>query len=248
MNLAPFFASLRRMGTHHIEAPDGAFAELVLLPGDPLRARAIAERFFDDCRQVSGIRNMLAFTGAYRHRPVSVMGSGMGIPSLSIYVTELVRDYGVKRIVRVGTCGTVAADIAVGDLLLGIGAGTDSSVNRIRFGGYDLAATADFEMLERVHREARAREIPVRVGNIFSTDLFYAADPELTGLLEKFGFAGIEMEAAGLYGLALELKFKALTVATVSDHLIRGEALPAKARQQAPDQAVELVLDALLAD
>ncbi len=234
------------MGTHHIEADPGAFAELVLLPGDPLRAKAIAERFFTDCREINRIRNMLAFTGTYQGHPVSVMGSGMGIPSMSIYVTELVREYGVERIVRVGTCGTVGRGVAVGDLLLGIGGSTDSNVNHTRFGGYDLSATADFELLNRVHALARERKVPVRVGNIFSTDLFYAADDQLTALLEKFDFAGIEMEAAGLYGLAMEMGFKALTVATVSDHLLTGAALPPEARQQAPDQAVRLVLDALL--
>lgn len=234
------------MGTHHIEAEPGAFAELVLLPGDPLRAQAIAERFFDDCRQVNRVRNMFAFTGTYHGHPVSVMGSGMGIPSMTIYVTELVREYGVERIVRVGTCGTVARNISVGDLLLGIGGSTDSNVNRTRFGGYDLSATADFELLSRVYNLARERGVAVRVGNIFSTDLFYAADEALNALLEKFDFAGIEMEAAGLYGLGLELKFKALTVATVSDHLLTGAALSSEARQRAPSQAVRLVLDALL--
>ena len=178
------------MSTHHIEAPAGAFAELVLLPGDPLRAAAIAERFFTDCEEINRIRNMLAFTGRYQSHPVSVMGSGMGIPSMTIYVTELVREYGVKRIVRVGTCGTVSREIAVGDLLLGIGGSTDSNVNRIRFGGYDLSATADFELLSRVYAAAKDQQIPVRVGNIFSTDIFYAADESLTGLLQKFDFAG----------------------------------------------------------
>ncbi|MFA6985884.1 MAG: purine-nucleoside phosphorylase, partial [Arenimonas sp.] len=164
------------MTTPHIEAEPGAIAETVLLPGDPLRARHIARKFLDGAVEVNALRNMLAYTGYCRGRRVSVMGSGMGIPSCAIYATELARVYGVRRIIRIGTCGGVG-DVAIGDLLLAQAASTDSRFNRLQFGDNDLAACADFELLSSVANTAAAQEIAVRVAHIFSTDCFYGGDP-----------------------------------------------------------------------
>lgn len=235
------------MSTPHIEARKGDFAELVLLPGDPLRAKDIAERFLESPVQVNAVRNMFGYTGTYQGQPVSVMGSGMGIPSLLIYVTELVREFGVKRVVRVGTCGSVSDRLNIGDLFLACGAGTDSNVNRIRFKGYDLGPTASFQLLHRAYAEARRQEIPVQVGNVFSTDLFYSPDASLVKLLNEFNFLGVEMESAGLYGLAMQEGFQALTVLSASDHLLHERpAISPQARARGPEQALRIVLDGLL--
>lgn len=160
------------MATIHMNADPGDFADTVLMPGDPLRAKYIAENFLEDARQVSDVRNMLGFTGAYQGRPVSVMAHGMGIPSASIYCTELIRDYGVRRVIRVGSCGTVHPDVVLRDIVIAMGASTDSGVNRMRFGGYDLAAIASFGLLWRAVREAERKNLRFHVGNVFSADLF----------------------------------------------------------------------------
>jgi len=158
------------MPTPHLETVAGGFAESILLPGDPLRAKFIAENFLDDVEQVNAVRNMLAFTGTYKGCPVSVMGSGMGIPSISIYAKELITDYGVKNLIRVGSCGAVSKDVKVRDVLIGMGACTDSGVNRARFGGYDYAATANYELLEAHVKAARELGTEVKIGNLFSGD------------------------------------------------------------------------------
>ncbi|MCB1561113.1 MAG: purine-nucleoside phosphorylase [Xanthomonadales bacterium] len=233
------------MSTTHIDAGPGDFAETVLLPGDPLRARHIAENLLDRSQQVAGLRNMLGFTGEYRGQRVSVMGSGMGIPSACIYATELLEKFGVRRLVRVGTCGAVRDDIRLGDLILAQGACTDSGVNRQRFGGMDFAAIASWALLSRVAEQAGRQALPVRVGNVFSSDLFYAVDPKLAQRLVQMGILGIDMEAAGLYGVAAACGAEALTVLTVSDHLPRGEALPPAQRATGVDAMIRLVLDAL---
>ena len=162
------------MATPHINAEDGAFAETILLPGDPLRAKYIAETFMDDVKQVTDVRNMFGFTGAYKGKPVSVMGTGMGIPSCSIYATELITEYGVKNLIRVGSCGSVSTEIKLLDVIIGMGASTDSKVNRIRFNGHDFAAIASYDLLRKAVDAAKARGVDARVGNIFSADLFYS--------------------------------------------------------------------------
>ncbi|MGE9267838.1 MAG: DeoD-type purine-nucleoside phosphorylase, partial [Verrucomicrobiales bacterium] len=156
------------MSTPHIGAGEGAFAETVLLPGDPLRAKFIAENFLEQVEEVNGVRNMLGFTGRYKGTPVSVMGSGMGIPSISIYAKELITEYGVRNLVRVGSCGAVSEAVKVRDVLIGMGGCTDSGVNRARFGGYDFAAIADYELVAAHVEAARELGVPVRVGNLFS--------------------------------------------------------------------------------
>ena len=166
------------MPSIHINASPGDFADSVLMPGDPLRAKYIAETFLDGARQVTDVRNMLGFTGEYRNRPVSVMAHGMEIASASIYCTELIRDFGVKRVIRVGSCGTVHPDVKLRNIIIAMGASTDSGVNRMRFGGHDLAPLANFDLLRTAVRAAEAKGLHFHVGNIFSADLFYTPQPE----------------------------------------------------------------------
>ncbi|OLO10399.1 purine-nucleoside phosphorylase [Chromohalobacter japonicus] len=236
------------MSTPHIDAPAGAFAETVLMPGDPLRAQFIAETFLDDVECVNQVRNMLGFTGTYQGQRISVMGSGMGIPSISIYAKELITDYGVKRLVRVGSCGAVRDDVAVNDIVVGMGACTDSGVNRTRFKGHDFAAIADFDLTRHAVDAARARNTPVKVGNLFSADLFYSPDEAMFELMKRHGVLGVEMEAAGLYGVAAEFGARALTVCTVSDHILKGQALDAQTRQTGFHEMMAITLEGLLRD
>ncbi len=231
------------MATPHINAPEGAFADTVLMPGDPLRAKHIADTFLQDVVCVNTVRNMFGYTGTYQGKKVSVLGSGMGIPSMSIYATELVKFYGVKNIIRIGSCGGLPLDVKVRDVVIAMGASTDSNVNRNRLGGnLDFAALADFGLLERAVAAARAKNIDVKVGNLFTSDLFYNPDPTLFDRLEKYGVLGVEMEAAGLYGVAAEFGIKALAIMTVSDHIRTGEALSAELRQTSFNEMVEIAL------
>ncbi len=236
------------MPTPHISAEKGDFAEAVLLPGDPLRAKYIAEKFLDDAVQVNAVRNMLGFTGTYQGDRVSVMGTGMGIPSASIYATELINEYDVKRLIRVGSCGAISADVNIRDVVVGIGACTDSVVNRARYGGWDYAATADFELARAAVDAAEAAGKDVRVGNIHSADLFYNPVASVWDTLEKMGVLAVEMEAAGLYGVAAEHGARALTIATVSDHIRTGEATSSEERQSTFDDMVVIALNALSID
>ncbi|WP_110601183.1 purine-nucleoside phosphorylase [Salinicola lusitanus] len=236
------------MATPHIDAQPGAFADTVLMPGDPLRAQFIAETFLDDVECVNRVRNMLGFTGTYQGRRISVMGSGMGIPSCSIYAKELITEYGVERLVRVGSCGAVRDDVAVNDIVIGMGASTDSSVNRARFGGHDFAAIADFDLVRHAADAARERGTKIKVGNLFSADLFYTPNVEFFQTMKRHGILGVEMEAAGLYGVAAEFGARALTVCTVSDHILAGEALDAQARQTGFSEMMAITLEGLLRD
>ena len=236
------------MSSAHINADPGAFADTVLLPGDPCRARHIATTLLDDAIEVSNVRNMSGFTGAWRGQRLSVMGTGMGIPSLLIYATELARDYGVKRLVRLGTCGAIVPELALGSIVVALGAGTDSRVNRIRFRDYDFPATASWPLLERVTQTARDRGQAVHVGNVFSSDQFYHPDAELRDSLARLGFLAIEMETAGLYGAAAELGVQVLAVLTVSDQLGQSSGMNPAQRETGLDEMTRLVLDALAAD
>ncbi|WP_298441340.1 purine-nucleoside phosphorylase [uncultured Ferrimonas sp.] len=234
------------MATPHINAVDGAFAETVLFPGDPLRAKYIAETFLEDVVQVTDVRNMLGFTGTYKGKKVSVMGSGMGIPSCSIYAKELITEYGVKNLIRVGSCGAISTDVKVRDVIIGMGACTDSGVNRTRFKGYDFAAIADYGLLSNVVKAADAANIDVKVGNIYSADLFYTPDGEMFDVMEKMNVLGVEMEAAGLYGVAAEYGANALCVVTVSDHIRTGEATTAEERQTTFNDMIVMTLESVL--
>jgi purine-nucleoside phosphorylase len=228
-----------------MNADPGDFADTVLMPGDPLRAKYIAESFLQDARLVSDVRNMLGFTGTYRGQPVSVVAHGMGIPSASIYCTELIRDYGVKRVLRVGSCGTVHPEVALRDIVIAMGASTDSGVNRQRFGGYDLAATASFDLLRRAVRVAEGKDLNFHVGNLFSADLFYAADTTQLELMERNNILGVEMETAGIYAIAAELRAEALAICTVSDDIKSGEKLTPDERQTTFDEMIELALETI---
>jgi purine-nucleoside phosphorylase len=230
------------MSTPHINAPAGAFAQTVLMPGDPLRAKHIADTFLTDVECISTVRNMFGFTGLYQGKKVSVMGSGMGVPSMSIYATELVKFYDVKNIIRIGSCGALPLDVKVRDVVIAMGASTDSAVNRNRLQGMDFAALASFNLLEKAVAGARAKNIPVHVGNVFTSDLFYNPNPTLFDTLEKYGILGVEMEAAGLYGVAAEYGINALSIMTVSDHIRTGEALSAELRQTSFNDMVEIAL------
>lgn len=236
------------MPTPHIEAAPGDFAEAVLLPGDPLRAQHIADNFLDDARQVTGVRNMLGFTGTYKSLPVSVMGTGMGIPSASIYLTELVNEYGVQRLVRVGSCGGLGSKVKIRDVILAIGASTDSGVNRARYGGFDFAATADFGLLKATHEAAGAAGIQAQVGNVHSADLFYNPNKKAFETMAGMGVLAVEMEAAGLYGVAAETGVRALAVLTVSDHITTGESTSSAEREKTFDDMVRIALEGLLLD
>ncbi len=234
------------MATPHIEAGPNDFAKTVLMPGDPLRAKFIAENFLDDAKCVTRVRNMFGYTGTYKGQPISVMGSGMGIPSVSIYATELYKDYGVENIIRIGSCGAVRDDIKVRDVIVGMSASTDSNVNRMRLNQCDFAATADFGLLQKVANTADKIGKKIHVGNIFTADLFYTPQPEMFALMEKYGILAVEMEAAGLYGVAAEYGKKALCVLTVSDHIKTGEQTSADERETTFKDMMELTLESIL--
>ena len=233
----------------HIGAEPGQIAPYVLLPGDPLRARWIAETFLEDATCYSEIRGMYGYTGTFRGERVSVQGSGMGLPSLSIYVNELFAEYDVRTVVRVGSCGALSADLALRDLVLASGACTDSSMNRIRFEGLDYAPVADFDLLRAAYDASTARDLDVatKVGLILSGDSFYSPRPELTQRMADYGVLAVEMEASALYTLAAQYKRRALAVCTVSDHIVTGEHTSARERQETFTDMVGIALDAMLA-
>lgn len=233
------------MATKHMNAAPGDFAATVLMPGDPLRAQYIAENWFESPRRVTDVRNMWGFTGSYRGQPVSVMAHGMGIPSASIYATELIEAYGVERVVRVGSCGTSHPDVKLRDIVIAQGASTDSGVNRMRFGGYDLAALASFELVRKAVDAAAARGVRYHVGNVFSADLFYTPDPAMFETMAKYNIYGIEMEAAGIFPIAAEHGVEALAICTVSDDIPSGAALSADERATTFDEMIDVALDAV---
>jgi purine-nucleoside phosphorylase len=235
------------MPTPHINAQPGDFAPTVLMPGDPLRARYIAESFLDDARLVTDVRSVFGFTGSFRDLPVSVMAHGMGIPSASIYFSELMEHYGVERVIRVGSCGTSHPDVSLRDIVIAMGASTDSGVNRTRFMGHDLAALASFNLVRHAVRVAEARELPYHVGNIFSADLFYTPQTELFDLMAKYDILGVEMESAGLYPLAAEHGVEALAICTVSDNIRTHEAMSSEDRQTSFNDMIELALETVTA-
>lgn len=235
------------MATKHINAEPGDFAQTVLMPGDPLRAKFIAETYLDNPTQVCDVRNMFGFTGTYRGLEVSVMAHGMGIPSASIYFSELIEHFGVQRIIRVGSCGTAHSDVSLRDIVIAMGASTDSGVNRMRFSGFDLAPLASFNLLRDAARVAENKGLRYHVGNIFSADLFYTPLPEIFDLMERYGVLGVEMETAGLYTLAAEHQIEALAICTVSDDIRTGEALSSSDRQSTFHDMIELALETAVA-
>ncbi len=236
------------MATPHISAEPGDFAESILLPGDPLRAQHIAENFLTGAKLITSVRNMLGFTGSYQGVPVSVMGTGMGIPSASIYATELVQFYGAKNLIRIGSCGALSHDVAIRDIVIALGACTDSNVNRTRFGGYDFAATANYELLRACVDVAARSDHKVHVGNIYTSDLFYHPDDAgRMEFLQRMGVLAVEMEVAGLYGLAAQYGARALALMTVSDHVLTQEATSAEERQTTFNEMARIALHTVIA-
>lgn len=236
------------MATPHIAAETGDFADTVLLPGDPLRAKYIAENYLSEPKEVTAVRNVLGYTGHFRDQEISVMGTGMGIPSASIYATELIQHFGVKKLIRIGSCGALQHHLKLRDVVIAMGASTDSNVNRARYGGYDFAAIADYGLLRAAVDTAAAHGKRVHVGNIYTSDLFYHPhDQERIAFNEAMGILAVEMETAGLYGLAAELGARALALMTVSDHVLTHEATTAEERQTTFNEMVELALETALA-
>ncbi|MGC4111173.1 MAG: purine-nucleoside phosphorylase [Nocardioides sp.] len=230
----------------HIGAAPGDVAPVVLMPGDPLRAKWIAETFLEDPQCYTQVRGMLGFTGTWQGRRVSVQGSGMGQPSLAIYATELFREYDVQAIVRVGSCGALTEALAVRDVVIASGACTDSSMNRITFEGLDYAPVADFGLLRAAVEDAERRGTRVHVGLLFSSDSFYASRPELAARMVDYGVLAVEMEASALYTIAAREGRRALAICTVSDHVVTGEETTAAEREQTFGEMVEIALRASL--
>ena len=231
------------MATKHMNAAPGDFAGTVLMPGDPLRAQYIADTYLDNARRVTDVRNMWGFTGEYKGTAVSVQAHGMGIPSASIYCTELLTEYNVKRIIRVGSCGTTHPKVELRDVIIAMGASTDSGVNRMRFGGYDFAALATFSLVQNAVAAAEANKVSYHVGNIFSADLFYTPDTDMFETMAKYDVLGIEMEAAGIYPIAAEHGAEALAICTVSDDIRTGGALSAEERATTFDEMILVALE-----
>lgn len=233
------------MPTPHNSARPGDYAEAVLLPGDPLRAKWVAETFLKDARQVNAVRNCLGYTGTWNGRPVSVQATGMGQPSLSIYVHELINEYGVKRLLRIGTCGGLSAKVAVRDLVIAQGASTDSSIVKDAFGPFAFAPIADFRLLRSAAEKAEARGLKAHVGNMLSSDIFYHIEPGVAGYgrLPAHGILGVEMESAALYTLAARFSVAALTICTMTDDILTGASIDAEARQSSLKDMVALALD-----
>lgn len=228
--------------TPHIDAKPGDFAKTVLMPGDPLRARFVAEHFLDEARLVNNVRGVQGYTGLYRGTPVSVMASGMGMPSIGIYSYELYHFFEVENVIRIGSAGAIAADIAVRDLVFGMGASTNS-----RFAAqYNLPGTfaplCDYTLLSCAVREAEAMGVSYRVGNILSSDTFYTDDQNESKRFSKMGVLAVEMEAAALYMTAARAGKRALAICTISDHILTGESLPAAERQTSFTEMIEVAL------
>ena len=236
------------MSTPHIAAASGEIAERILLPGDPLRAKFIAEHFLEGAQEYTSIRNILGYTGTYRGVPVSVQGTGMGMPSISIYVNELMEHYGVQRLIRVGTCGGMHERVKLRDVLIAQGATTDSSMIRNIFGGsINYAPLADYDLLAAAVASAKKLNLPVRVGNVISVDRFY--DEEIDNeKLRRYGVLAVEMEAAALYTLAAKFGRRALALFTVSDHLVTGERCTAEERQTTFEDMIKIALETAIGE
>ncbi|MFW5695189.1 MAG: purine-nucleoside phosphorylase [Alkalispirochaeta sp.] len=226
----------------HIGAETGAVAPTVLMPGDPLRAKYMAETYLSNVTQYNSVRGMLGFTGTWNGTPVSVQGSGMGMPSLAIYANELIRDYGVQRLIRIGSCGSMQASVKLRDLVVAMTASTDSAMNQRRFRGMDFAPTASWSLVERATSIARDRNLPFHAGSILSSDTFYQDDLDEWKLWAEYGVLAVEMETSQLYTLAAKYSVEALCLLTVSDSLVTGEALSSEERQTSFHEMMELAL------
>ena len=227
----------------HIGAKQGEIADKILLPGDPLRAKYIAETFLDDVTCYNQVRGMLGFTGTYKGTRVSVQGTGMGVPSISIYVNELIREYGVKQLIRVGTCGGIQKDINVRDVIIAMTSCTDSNMNQQAFPGFDFAPCADFDLLKKAYDTGVENGLSVRVGNILTSDVFYRDNMDMVKKLGEHGVLAVEMETTALYTLAAKYQAQALSILTVSDHIFTGEETTAEERQTTFNDMIIMALE-----
>jgi len=233
--------------TIHIGAKKGDIAPTVLMPGDPYRAKWAAETFLKEARCINEVRGMLGFTGTWNGHPVTIQGSGMGMPSLSIYANELIQDYDVQTLIRIGSCGGMQDHVGIRDVILAMTASTLSTPSRGIFKELNFAPCADYGLLAAAHDAAKAKGVPTHVGGIYSSDVFYDERPDLNEQMIRHGILGVEMEAAELYNLAARHRRRALAVLTVSDHLITHEALPAEDRERSFGDMVEIALTAAFA-
>ncbi|QCE43373.1 purine-nucleoside phosphorylase [Psychroserpens sp. NJDZ02] len=227
----------------HIGAQKGDVAETILLPGDPLRAKWIAETFFENPVCFNEIRGMLGYTGTYHGKRVSVMGTGMGVPSISIYAHELITQFGVKNLIRVGSAGSYQEHIKIRDVVLAMAASSNSGVNKLKFGGSDYAPTASFDLFQKAVETAKTKNIPIKAGNVFTSDEFYTDDFESYKKWSKFGVLCVEMETAGLYTVAAKHNVNALTICTISDSLVTGEKTTSKERETTFKEMIDIALE-----
>ncbi|WP_378956072.1 purine-nucleoside phosphorylase [Pelosinus sp. sgz500959] len=227
----------------HINAEQGDIASTVLMPGDPLRAKFIAEKFLQKAVCYNEVRGMYGYTGFYKGKRISVQASGMGVPSISIYAHELITSYNVKNIIRIGTCGSLQENVKIKDVIMAMSASHDSNINLQRFEGMTYAPTASFQLLEKAYHTAQKLGIEVKVGNIFTTDTFYHDNPTDWKRWSDFGVLAVEMETVGLYTLAAKHGINALTILTVSDSLVTGEATTADERQTTFTQMMNIALE-----
>ncbi|MEC1177009.1 purine-nucleoside phosphorylase [Metasolibacillus meyeri] len=229
----------------HINAKQGEIADIVLLPGDPLRAKYIAETFLEDVTCYNEVRNMFGFTGTYKGKRVSIQGTGMGVPSISIYVNELMAEYGVQKLIRVGTCGAIQQDVKVRDVILAQAATTDSKMNEIIFNGIDYAPIANFDLLLKAYNAGKEAGLSLQVGNVMTADMFYSEENQ-NEKLARYGVLAVEMEAAALYTLAAKYGRQALAILTVSDHILTGEVTSSEERQTTFNDMIVVALEAAI--
>ncbi|KGE19648.1 purine-nucleoside phosphorylase [Paenibacillus wynnii] len=227
----------------HIEAKAGEIAESVLLPGDPLRAKYIAETFLEGAVCYNNVRGMLGYTGTYKGTRVSIQGTGMGMPSASIYIHELINNYGAQNLVRIGTCGAIQSDVKIRDVIIGQAAATDSAIIRNNFPGYDFPQIGNFDLIKKSYEIGTAKGLHLHVGNVLSSDIFYTEDNTIVTKLGKHGVLAVEMETAVLYYLAAKFGVRGLSLLTVSDHLITGEQTTALERQTTFNDMIEVALE-----
>ena len=227
----------------HIAAKNGEIADTVLLPGDPKRAKWIAENFLENVVCYTDIRGMLGFTGTYKGKRISVQGTGMGIPSMSIYITELMKDYGVKTLIRVGSAGSYQEDVKIRDIVVALSTSTDSNINNRRFKGASFAPTVNFDLLSKVLKTTEEKNIKIKAGNILTSDEFYNDDPSYFKKWAEFGVLAVEMETAALYTLASKYKAKALSILTISDSLVSPEITSSEEREKTFNEMIELALE-----
>ncbi|WP_314811360.1 purine-nucleoside phosphorylase [Fusobacterium pseudoperiodonticum] len=227
----------------HIAAKNGEIADTVLLPGDPKRAKWIAENFLENAVCYTDIRGMLGFTGTYKGKRISVQGTGMGIPSMSIYITELMKDYGVKTLIRVGSAGSYQEEVKIRDIVVALSTSTDSNINNRRFKGASFAPTVNFDLLSKVLKTTEEKNIKIKAGNILTSDEFYNDDPSYFKKWAEFGVLAVEMETAALYTLASKYKAKALSILTISDSLVSPEITSSEEREKTFNEMIELALE-----